>query len=350
MEKEKNSVIDRIAAKYFSGNGSPDELEYLEKWINDSEENAKYFNQLGNIWATADTNCLSDQIDTSRALAAVSKRISGDSAMRMVWNGWKKIAAILIIPLIIWNILKQPEKPAEEVTYQQPVYNEVYATYGTRTALRLADSSLVWLNSGSSLRYPDKFTGSRREVTLNGEAYFEVESNEKMPFIVKTADIIVKATGTKFNILGFNSGYESEVTLVTGNVSVSEVNNNGKDSLISEMVPEQHMIFNKTTGAVSIYSEDTYKYISWKDGKLIFRNEPLSVVTKKISQVFNVDIEIQGSALNDYTYRATFEDETLSDILKLLEISSPIGYRELKRTPLADGTFPRKKVIIFPLK
>ena len=185
MEKEKNSAVDRIAAKYFSGNGSPDEIEYLEKWINDSEENAKYFSRLGNIWATADTNCLSDQIDTGRALAATRKRISGDSLLRRLWIIWGKIAAILIIPLIIWSILKQPEKPAEGVTFQQPVYNEVYATFGTRTALRLADSSLVWLNSGSSLRYPDKFTGSHREVSLNGEAYFEVKSNEEMPFIVK---------------------------------------------------------------------------------------------------------------------------------------------------------------------
>ncbi|HLP72933.1 MAG TPA: FecR domain-containing protein [Bacteroidales bacterium] len=350
MEKEKNSTVSEIAAKYFSGNASQDEQEYLRKWINASEENAKYFGQLGNIWATANPDCVSDQIDISTALTKINNRLSGKSTIRRIWTVWGKIAAVLIIPLVIWNMLKPFQKPAEELSFQQPVYNEVYATFGTRTALRLADSSLVWLNSGSSLRYPDKFTGSHREVSLNGEAYFEVKSNEEMPFIVRTKDIVVKATGTKFNILGFNSDQQSEVTLVTGEVSVSDIDINGKDCLISRLVPDQHMIYNKSTGVMSVYNEDTYKYISWKDGKLIFRNEPLSEVAKKISQVFNVDIEIQGNSLNDYRYRATFEDETLSDILKLLEISSPIGYREIKRTPLPDGTFPRKKVIIFPLK
>jgi transmembrane sensor len=350
MGSRKKLNVDRIAAKYLSGNGSPEETESLQKWINESEENAKYFSQLGNVWSTEDSNCPSEQIDTGSALTIVRKRISGDSVLRRLWNVWGKIAAVLIIPLVLWSIVKQPPTPVEEVVFQEPVYNEVYATFGTRTAIRLADSSLVWLNSGSSLRYPEKFTGSHREVRLNGEAYFEVKSNEQMPFIVKTANIVVKATGTKFNILGFNKDNKSEITLVTGNVSVGKVSNNGQDSLISIMVPDQHMVYNRCTGAMSINKEDTYKYISWKDGKLIFRNEPLSVVAKKISQVFNVDIEIQGSALNDYTYRATFEDESLSDILKLLEISSPIGYKELKRTPLPDGTFPRKKVIIYPLK
>jgi transmembrane sensor len=350
MDKENKTAVTKIAAKHFSGNASPDETEYLERWIRESEENSKYFSQLANIWATVNTDCESDLIDTGRALTKISKRISGGSAVRRLWIAWGKIAAILIIPLVVWNILEMLQEPVAEVLFEQPVYNEVYATFGTRTALRLADSSLVWLNSGSSLRYPDKFTGSHREVYLNGEAYFEVKCNAQMPFIVRTNDIVVKATGTKFNILNFNSDQESQVTLVAGKVSVSEINENGKDSLIADMVPDQHVIINKSTGTVSINKEDTYKYISWKDGKLIFRNEPLSEVAKKLSQVFNVDIEIQGSSINYYTYRATFQDETLSDILKLLEISSPIGYRELKRAPLSDGTFPRKKVIIFPLK
>jgi ferric-dicitrate binding protein FerR (iron transport regulator) len=100
----------------------------------------------------------------------------------------------------------------------------------------------------------------------------------------------------------------------------------------------------------TVNNEDTYKYIAWKDGKLIFRNEPLDEVVKKIGQVFNVDIELQGNSLQDYRYRATFEDESLTEILKLLEISSPISFKEIKRVPLADGSFPRKKVIVFPVK
>ncbi|MGE5406466.1 MAG: FecR family protein [Methanosarcina sp.] len=349
MKRGKSLNVSEIAAKYLSGNGNAEEIEFLKKYINESEENAQYFSELRNIWGTEKSDCNFDQIDTLKALKEVSNRISNDTVWRRLWITWGRIAAILIIPLAAWNLMKTHQKSPETIAFQEPVYNEVYATFGTRTALRLADSSLVWLNSGSSLKYPDKFTGSTREVYLNGEAYFEVKSKPEMPFLVRTSDIVVKATGTKFNVLGFKKSKESEVTLVSGKVAVSGIDDTGKDTLISDLFPDQHLVINKCSGDVSMNTEDTYKYISWKDGKLIFRNEPLSVVTKKLSQVYNVDIEIQGEALRDYTYRATFEDETLADILKLLQITSPIGYMELKRAPLPDGTFPRKKVIIYAL-
>ena len=183
---------------------------------------------------------------------------------------------------------------------------------------------------------------------LKGEAYFEVESDLKKPFIVETASLSVKATGTKFNVSGYDSDNEAEVTLVSGKVEVITTDDN-KNIKSSKLNINQHLSFNKVSGNTSVSDEDTYKYTSWKDGKLIFRNEPLSRVVKKISQIFNIDIEVQGKEIQDYSYRATFQDESLTEILKLLKISSPIDYIELKRDPLPDGTFPRKKVIIFPI-
>jgi len=261
-----------------------------------------------------------------------------------------KIAAILLLPLLICNIIWFKFSLGKNLSTVSPVFSEVYATFGTRTALKLVDGSLVWLNSGSSLKYPDRFSGSRREVFLNGEAYFEIASNAAKPFIVKTANLTVRATGTKFNVSGYTSDYKSEVTLVDGKVFVNDLEKDGSSKLVSELNPNQHLIFDKSTRLFKVNYEDIYKYIAWKDGKLIFRNEPLSEVVKKIGQVFNVDIEMQGSSLQDYRYRATFEDESLEEILKLLAISSPIRVEEIKRTPLPDGSFPKKKIIIFPVK
>ncbi len=223
----------------------------------------------------------------------------------------------------------------------------MFAAFGTRSALKLSDGTSVWLNSGSSIKYPDKFIDKDRKVFLNGEAYFEVESNPEKPFIVETSSIKVRATGTKFNVLGYSSINENEVTLVSGKVEVGLPCSNDKFKS-TNMEINQHLTFDKNTGAVTIVNEDTYKYISWKEGKLVFRNEPLTEVAKKISQVFNIDIEIRGKEIENYSYRATFQDESLAEILKLLKISSPINYYEIKRNPLPDGSFPRKKVIIYP--
>ena len=348
METQEKEDIIRIIAKYLAGSADNEEKEYLGKWIGESGENRKCFEQLRNIWETADTQYLLKTIHTKKALENVLKRISVRSYSGKLWKSLGKIAAILFIPLLLGNIIWFTLSPKEELSAPGPVYSEVFATFGTRTSLKLVDGSQVWLNSGSSLKYPDKFTGNLREVFLNGEAYFEVTGNSEMPFIVKTSHLTIKATGTRFNVFGYNSYSRSEITLVDGKISVCELDTAGNSTLLSELNPNQHLVFNKSTKLLSINNEDIYKYYAWKDGKLIFRNEPLSEVVKKISRVFNVDIELQGSTLQDYRYRATFEDESLSEILKLLELSSPISYKEIKRMPYPDGSFPKKKVVIFP--
>ena len=289
-------------------------------------------------------------IDIDKAYTMISKKVTLRSTPENFWYYWKKIAAVLLIPLFIGNILyfllrtnnfSMPQEPVS------PVYNELFAAFGTRSALKLSDGTHVWLNSGSSIKYPDRFGGNNRTVFLKGEAYFEVESDDEKPFIVETLFLSVKATGTKFNVSGYASADEAEVTLVSGRVEVSLIENK-KNIKSSVLDINQHLSFNKINGTTSISNEDTYKYISWKDGKLIFRNEPLSQVVKKISQVFNVYIEIKGEEIKNYSYRATFQDESLAEILKLIKISSPVDYIEVKRDSLPDGTFPRKKVIIFP--
>ena len=123
-----------------------------------------------------------------------------------------------------------------------------------------------------------------------------------------------------------------------------------KNEILSRLNPGERLLFEKQTQRFTIDQVDTYKYTAWKDGKLIFRNDPLRNVVERISQIYNVDIELQGDALQDYRYRATFQDESLEEILRLLALSSPVNYVELKRVPLADGTFPRKKIIIYPAK
>jgi ferric-dicitrate binding protein FerR (iron transport regulator) len=348
MKKEENEAILLKIARYFGGSSSEEENISLRKWIQESDENKKCFEQLLNIWLTKDPSFFNKSIYTDRALEKILQKITKKPVLKNIWTYWGKIAAVIFIPMLIVTFLWVSAKHKELMTLSAPVYNEVFATFGTRTSLRLADGTLVWLNSGSSLKYPDKFTGEKREVFLRGEAYFEVTTNPRMPFIVKSRNLNVKATGTRFNVLDYSSDIKSEVTLVSGKVFVSEFDTTGSGKLISELNPDQHMVYNDQTKSFKIDNEETYKYYSWKDGKLIFRNEPLSEVVKKIGQVFNVDIELRGAKLQGYRYRATFEDESLSEILKLLEISSPIKYKEIKRMPLPDGTFPKKKVIIFP--
>lgn len=335
-----------LITRYFTGKASPDEIDELQKWLSASKDNSLYFQQLKNIWDNSEHFPGEKMTEVEKAFNMINKRVTYRLPATNFWYYWKKIAAVLLIPLVIGNLLYFAIRADSKVATQEPVYNELYAAFGTRSALKLSDGTSVWLNSGSSIKYPDRFVGNKRIVFLKGEAYFEVESDLNKPFIVETSSLSVKATGTKFNVSGYTSAAEAEVTLVSGKVEVS-LTDDKKNIKSSKLNMNQHFSFNKVNGTTSIINEDTYKYISWKDGKLVFRNEPLSQVAKKISQVFNIDIEIQGNEIQDYCYRATFQDESLAEILKLLKMSSPIDYSEVKRDPLPDGSFPRKKVIIF---
>jgi len=340
---------DVLITRYLTGEASQDEIIELQVWLVAAKDNLLYFQQLKNIWDNAEKYIDVNTIDADKGFNLINKRIGLKFPAPNIWFYWKKIAAVLLIPLVIGNLLYFSFRSNNHLAKQEPVYNELFAAFGTRSALKLSDGTAVWLNSGSSIKYPDRFIGNNRTVFLKGEAYFEVESDIKKPFIVETSSLSVKATGTKFNVSGYYSDNEAEVTLVSGKVEVHTTDDN-KNVKSSKLNINQHLLFNKVNGATSISDEDTYKYFSWKDGKLVFRNEPLSQVVKKISQVFNIDIEIKGKEIQNYSYRATFEDESLTEILKLLKISSPIDYIELKRDPLPDGSFPRKKIIIFPIR
>ena len=350
MEAKQTDDLLVLIARNLAGLADSIEAAQLKEWVGFSEINRQYFEQVKNIWEASDTKIDPKMINISVALKKVLERIPELSRKRTIWYYWQKVAAIIIIPLAIGSLLWIYLNSYKSITSNEPVYNEVYAAFGTRSALKLEDGTLVWLNSGSSLRYPDQFTNEDRHVYLKGEAYFEVKSDVNRPFIVQTKTLEVKATGTKFNVLDYDLNPDTEVTLVSGKVFVNKSDNNKNSQLISELNPNQHLNYNKQTNIKSIIDEDVYKFISWKDGKLIFRNEPLGEVIRKLSQVFNVDIEIKGTTIKDYRYRATFQDESFEEILKLLKLSSPINFTEINRDPLPDGSFPKKKVIIFAAK
>ena len=349
MDKSDKKDIITLIARNLAGLANSTETVRLKEWVASSPENKQYFEQIRNIWEASDKKINPDEIDINEAWKKVLGRIPVKSPERNFWYYWQKIAAILIVPLalgtIVWIYLYSEKK----ITNEEIVYNEIFTPFGTRTSLKLADSTLVWLNSGSSLRYPDKFIKNERKVFLNGEAYFEVDCDIKRPFIVETSTLQIKATGTKFDVLEYDSNPVTEVSLISGKVFINEFDNEKNIRLISELDTDQHFTLNRQSKENSVIEDDTYKYIAWKDGKLIFRNEPLSTVLNKLSMLFNVDIELRGKELHDYRYHATFQEESLEEILKLLKLSSPIDFTEVKRKPLPDGSFPKKKVIIFPV-
>jgi ferric-dicitrate binding protein FerR (iron transport regulator) len=222
---------------------------------------------------------------------------------------------------------------------------EVIAPLGSRTIVQLSDGSEVHLNYGSKIKYPQFFSGGTREVALTGEGFFTVAHNPDNPFIVKAGNLKIKALGTTFDVLAYPGDDVIETTLVDGKVVLEQTGQMGKDKTIGTMVPGQHVAYTLLNGSFFSTKGKIEKYISWIDGKLIFEDTPILQVTERLSRMFNVDFQVKDE-VKDYTYTVTLEDESLSQILDLMTIATPVVCKALPRNKLPDGTYSKQRIII----
>lgn len=345
MERFDTDYYDQIIIKFLSENASDEEIVILQNWIRASSQNHAYYLKVKNLWEATKKPIPISNEEKDEAIKSIFSRASKPS-VRKNRDLLYRIAATIILPvaalgLSLYVLLNRNDSD------KQITYTEISTPFGCRTMVKLCDSSIVWLNSGSRLTYPDRFDKNNRIILLTGEALFEVRSDPSSPFIVETSEIKVVATGTMFNVKESTLNNTTEITLAEGNVSIYKPTHDTDDQLLCGLHPNQHMTYNHSDGSQSIHTEEAYPYYSWKDGKLIFRNKSLKSVADELSGFFNVDIEIKGKEVEELTIRGTFENESLNEILKLLKVIAPIGYKEIDRYQLSDGNFSKRKIIIF---
>lgn len=195
-------------------------------------------------------------------------------------------------------------------------FAEVTSPVGAVVKYELPDNSTVWLNSGSRLTYPVEFSGKSRRVSLEGEAYFQVEANPEKPFYVSTSDSHnVKVWGTKFVVSAYPDDPFITTTLESGAVDIEYVAEGEERSLV--MHPGEQTVFVKTTGEIDKRIVDTYEFTAWKDGKMVFRNATLEEIFKSLEHKFGVVIRVSGVSNGEH-YRATFRNESLDRTLNYL--------------------------------
>ena len=226
----------------------------------------------------------------------------------------------------------------------QPVEQvELLTAYGVVSKVTLSDGSEVWLNSGSKLVYPKRFTGDERQVSLVGEAYFKVKSNPSRRFDVQTAEgVTVSAYGTEFNVQAYDDDTCVVATLADGNIRVEQ----SALHLEEDLKPGEQAVFSKRDGKMNRQQANLLVEMAWREGKIVFRRTPLEEGAKVLSRHFNVDIRLQGKEVFDYAYSGTFTTETITEILSLLEKSAPISCEIMEPEQQSDYTFSRKKVLI----
>lgn len=218
---------------------------------------------------------------------------------------------------------------------------EIKAPAWTRAQFSLPDGTAGWLNSNSTVRYSGNFRDQRR-VSVSGEVFFDVTSDRMKPFIVSVNDVELKVLGTRFNVAAYNNEENVEVVLEEGSLVFS---NKTKGNSLT-MNPNDMIIYNKISNEAMTQLVEPQKYSAWTEGKLVFRNDPLNVVARRLERWYNLEVEVKGDITRDPRLRATFVDETLEEVLDLLNRSLSIDYRFEERNIKSDDTYPKKKLIL----
>ncbi|BBE18917.1 anti-sigma factor [Aquipluma nitroreducens] len=207
--------------------------------------------------------------------------------------------------------------------------NKVIISYGKKSMILLADGTKIWLNAGSQLAFPAVFSDEIRQVTLVGEAFFDVAKNPEKPFIVKTSDLSVQVLGTRFDISAYPEDKVIQTVLEEGRVYLKYL---GKGILnreyAIEMQPNQIVELDKASGTASRKMVDVSKYISWKDGLLEFEKVDLERALKQVERFYDIKILLSDDAIRSYKLsgKLDLKDEP-EKVLNVIKLTVPINWQ-----------------------
>ena len=314
----EETKIQNLIARYLNGECSDAEISELLDWCNLSTQNQIGFIQAKDIWDLANhTANRSDQqlIHFYRKQFEQSERSRVILIYRII-----AVAAVFVVGLI--TTVFYPKTPVGSVQ-QMSVFS---VPLGSRSKVVLFDGTEVNLNSGSTLTFPDRYDGNARKVTLTGEGFFKVKSDKKHPFIVKTTDFEVEATGTQFNICTYDNDPFSAATLAEGVVSL-RMNNSQQAFSIK---PGEKFRLNRLKKNYNQAATDVESELAWKDGEFIFKNIPFPELVQRLERWYDVKLLWSGKNLETYAYTGRFKNqETIWQVLDALKLTTRINYQKI---------------------
>jgi ferric-dicitrate binding protein FerR (iron transport regulator) len=319
--------MQSVFEKYIKGICSNEEYQQVLQYIKNKNNDVQLDKLLHNDWAQHLKNEQTIKPDI-KLLDSIHHQIAlkeqNPSRVIRIYQSLLSAAAVLIIGLVIGSLFLI-KTPKPEITTQS-----ISTPYGGKTQFVLPDGSTVWLNSGSTFSYPNRFEGERI-VELTGEAYFDVVK-QKEPFKVKTSFGQVEVLGTEFNV----KAYQNETFLTTlESGSVVFTNKYGKQA---NLEPGMQVVFDDAN--FKLRRVETKLFTSWKDGQLIFRDEPLQNIVTRLERWYNVKIELKDERIKNLKYTGTIEMETFSEVLELIKVTTPIKYTFDRKTRILTISSP----------
>ena len=368
----KKSIIEALLELYIKGRLSPEEKTQFFDLLSDST-NADFFRELlmQDLHNSAITHEISgSDPDFSNIFSRIVQEISlKDSAAEELRSIKRKsiskriliniltAAAVFAFAFFIGRLTIQNEAGKTEPSVSM---SEVKAPFGSRSEIKLPDGTTVILNAGSLLSYRNDYNISHRIVTLKGEAYFKVEKNEAVPFVVNAGPLSIMALGTEFNVKAYDDEKSIETTLITGKVEITR-QGSVDDKQVVDLNPNQKAIFirNETGFLLENVRElekdpiatvptilpdiliapqiNIDQTVAWTEGKLILRGESLDQLCVDLERKYDVSIIFKEEEIKRFRFTGVLLDETLEQVLNVIKLTAPITYSLDGKTVYLDS-------------
>ncbi|HYW96018.1 MAG TPA: FecR family protein [Bacteroidales bacterium] len=328
-------------------------VDYWMKWIEQHPESVDEFNEaIETVTILLKARVIKNKDEKEKSLNILLHTIDSiekprhNPMYRISQAGWMKIAAVLLTGLFI-TVFLSVRNLHKAIAPGQAVFS-VIVPEGEKSQIILSDSTKIWINSGSKLTYPATFGKATREVYLEGEAFFDVTHNDKLPFVVTTNEILIKVLGTSFNVKSYADEGTVETTVVRGKVRIDS-RTHEKTVFLS---PNEKAIFHKEKREMEVTSPTakipmktkeidlknlpmpvTIRKVnpepitSWKDQHLIFSDETLEDMIVRMERWYDVKIVLKDNNLKTQRYTGKFvHNETIYQVLEAIEMTTPIDY------------------------
>lgn len=360
MVVHKNSYQQEIPDfifEYLAQREKYKDYQRINRWIKENQENRKLLDQIIELWQVTlvpgrkdiyDENIAWKNFKNSLRVTEreMNKRYSIIGLKNL--NRILSIAAILCIIFVSAFLLYK-----NSITKPNHIYSEFIVPYGSKSRINLPDSSVIWINAGSKLKYSNQFGAKNRNVFLSGEAYFEIKES-KHPFVVITNKINIGVVSTKFNVKAYPEEKTVETTVLEGTVEIYNTlsSNTKTDKIILKSnqhvaflfkTPNEDFVKDSITGKNEI-TESRKQFIdvkpnvtinkvdnpeifsSWKDDRWLIKSEELQSLAKKLERKYDIKIVFKNESLKKYVFSGILKDETVEQVLEAIKLTAPIGF------------------------
>ena len=340
-----------LITRYLSGECSKQERILVEKWIKSDPEIKQSFDRLQQIWKVSDrfqNYSRRYKMDIESEWKRLSFKInslevqSNENEKKSTWKllvgkssgkaspliQLLRVAAIILVMLgggyVLTQVLYIAPEPAVTELESDPHFREIATSTSQLAGVELTDGSKVNLSVESSLRLSNQYNRIKREVYIDGHAYFDVLSDPDRPFVVETSHAILTVLGTDFTVRSYPDDDYVQLVVVSGTVSLESRVGNGR--MQENLSKGQMGLLNKMTGELTVKQVKADRFLGWMNGQIIFDETPLWQVSRDLERWFGVTIEISDAPLRNLRFTAELSSRSLSHVLSVISHALEVEY------------------------